>query len=280
MWSSLLLSAYVMMKGTGNMSDLVFLLLVLDIVLDASKGVKESLFQILKVKPSYENIQDILASEKIDGSQSLNTVDEIVFENVSFAYGSNTVLSNFNERLVKGDIVHIVGKNGAGKSTIVRLLNRLLTANQGEIRINGKNINDYKFEELIKNIVTISQNEKVINDSVETYTDLVNRSKQTEKEKDALYTNLGIVRDRAIEDLGASISGGQKKKMLLAKLCLNMKSSSIIILDEIENEMDKYTREKLIECMDSLYQDREKHIILIISHTDTFDDYYTKNIYI
>src|SRR5690606_21324946 len=94
-----------------------------------------------------ERIYELLLwPEEHDKRASISTplfLSGIQFKNVSFAYlNSEPVLNNVSFTLNKGERVALVGPTGAGKSTVIKLLNRFYTVNTGEILIDGKNIND------------------------------------------------------------------------------------------------------------------------------------------
>lgn len=278
-WASLLISALLIILIQGQSGDLVFSLLVLDIVLSASEGIENGIFQLMKSKPSYEHVNAINEMMPLKKHEMLTSVDEIRFCDVSFGYEGHQVLENFSETFRKGDIVHIKGKNGSGKTTLLKLLSVLLQPDSGSILFDGINVADLDTRCLNELIVYVSQDETLLNESFSEYLNILTSGRVSDEDIERIIGELSINRENdAIENLGKSLSGGQRKKLLLAKLLLREKSTPIIIMDELESAMDQSTREKLEEVKKYLYENRERHIVFVISHEEGGENLYTREI--
>ena len=94
-----------------------------------------------------------------NGNSNLKDIDgDIIFENVNFSYTrNNNVLNNINLTIKKGEKIAIVGATGSGKSTIVKLIMRLYDIEEGEIKINNKNIKNFKLSDLRSSISLVNQ---------------------------------------------------------------------------------------------------------------------------
>src|SRR5437588_6862178 len=92
-----------------------------------------------------------------EGGYSADMRGEIVFENVTFSYGSTPVLKNVSFRAELGQTIAIVGQTGAGKSTLTKLVNRIYDVNEGRVLIDGIDVRDWNLDSLRSQISTIEQ---------------------------------------------------------------------------------------------------------------------------
>lgn len=286
-WASLLLIALTTMYVKGDAGNLVFAMLVLDIVLDASKSLENSLYQIVRNEPSFEHVEELLSLTQELKHEKMSSVDSISFENVSFSYESRNeqepkkIISDLSAEFNKGEIIHVKGENGKGKSTFIKLLDGLLEPDNGIIRFDNKKLSDIEPSARCANILYVGQDETLLNETIEDYLKImgagVNGDKAVDEKKvHEIMSKLGLDGiGRGIEELGMSLSGGQRRKLLLAKLMLFYEYAPVIIIDEIENDLDKDTRELWNEFTKKLYAEKDKHIIFYISH-DKSEEYCTR----
>ena len=101
----------------------------------------------------------------------VSKIKKIELKNLSFWYenAESSLIKNLNAEFQSGDIVRVAGKNGSGKSTILKLLSGLLTAKEGEIRYNGADIRDISGSSLRKQILCVAQDEVMLNEPLEDY---------------------------------------------------------------------------------------------------------------
>ena len=185
----------------------------------------------------------------------------IEFENVSLSYGNRLILDKINFKINRGEIFGMLGPNGVGKSTIFNLLTGLIKPNEGNIKIEGINVNDYpiylrtrKFKvgyvpqyggyfndlTLYQNLLAIS--EIVINDK-----NLV---------KDRINYLLTRFELENVKDIKAKfLSGGQKKKLVIALSLLS--EPKVLLLDECFAALDVLTIKMLQEIIVSLQQENQ-----------------------
>lgn len=258
-WASLLLIALTTMYVKGDAGNLVFAMLVLDIVLDASKSLENSLYQILRNEPSFEHVEELL----------------------SLTQEPKKIISDLSAEFNKGEIIHVKGENGKGKSTFIKLLDGLLEPDNGIIRFDNKKLSDIEPSARCANILYVGQDETLLNETIEDYLKIMGAGVNGEKAVDEkkvheIMSKLGLDGiGHGIEELGMSLSGGQRRKLLLAKLMLFYEYAPVIIIDEIENDLDKDTRELWNEFTKKLYAEKDKHIIFYISH-DKSEEYCTR----
>ena len=161
------------------------------------------------------------------------------------------------------------GENGAGKSTFIKLLNGLLEPDSGYITFDNLDWKDISPESKCRTVLYVGQDETLLNENTVEYLDIITSSMYGKDRIQEVMSGLGMSGadvERTIEELGMSLSGGQRRKLLLSKLMLMYDKAPIIIIDEIENDLDKNTRQLWRQFTQKLYAEREKHIIFYISH--------------
>lgn len=174
----------------------------------------------------------------------------IEFSQVSYYDGSLQILKNITGFFRKGKITTLVGPSGAGKTTLFRLCNGLISPTQGNITVNAKDINQYNPTELRRNVGLALQSATMLSGTV--YDNLklprtLAGEMLTEEEAEILLTKVGLDKDmlkRKVTDL----SGGQRQKVSIARTLVNR--PEILLLDEITSSLDRVSRddiEKLIE---------------------------------
>ena len=294
-WASMLLIALTTMYVKGDAGDIVFAMLVLDIVLDASKNLENSVYQIVRNEPSFEHVGDIIellpkkerkyasktSKQPVEGSntseacsmqeyENIRDVENVSFNDVTFSYDDRKeVIKKLNAEFEKGEIIHVKGENGAGKSTFIKLLNGLLEPDSGKICFNNISCSEISPEVKCENVLYVGQDENLLNETEMKYLDIITSSSCSTKQIKDVLSGLGVTEadmERTIEELGMSLSGGQRRKLLLAKLMLMYDKAPVIIIDEIENDLDKNTRQLWREFTQKLYEEKDRHIIFYISH--------------
>jgi subfamily B ATP-binding cassette protein MsbA len=178
----------------------------------------------------------------------------IEFKNVSFSYGEGTVLNGFNLLIHKGEKIGLVGLSGSGKSTLVSLLLRLYPVVQGEILIDGVNINEYSLSSVRKVFGLVSQDIFLFNDTIRE--NLTTGDEHTDEEiLHALEISYAweFVKDlpgqleTQIGDRGVRLSGGQSQRLTIARAFL--KNRDVLLFDEatsaLDNESEKIVQQAL-----------------------------------
>ena len=144
-------------------SFLMYLTLMLQFVLLADRAIEDYEFFVVNQTIYVENLYDLLETDKLSSDHGtrdrLSGAVDIEFRNVTFAYPNTDkkILDNLSFKIAKNETIALVGNNGEGKSTIINLLVRLYRPDEGEILLNGVNINEFKEEELYKMFACIFQ---------------------------------------------------------------------------------------------------------------------------
>lgn len=206
-------------------------------------------------------------------------VESLRFENVTFHYpkSEQLVLKGISFEIKKGEKISIVGLNGAGKSTIVKLLCRLYKPASGTIYINGRDIYEYEFTSYMKCLAAVFQDYKLFAFSV--YENIKGGEEEEEKGEHrervaSLLEQVGL-KDK-IEELksgmdtlfgkqydpdGIEMSGGQSQKVAIARALY--KEASLIILDEPTSALDPLAEAEIYEHFNQLVGDKTA---IYISH--------------
>ena len=197
----------------------------------------------------------------------------IEFKNVSFKYPRTDkyILKNVSIKINKGEHICIVGENGAGKTTFIKLLCGLYSDYEGEILLNSKNIKEYSFIEYIKLLSVVFQDFKlfafslrenitVFDDKAENLEKVYELSDLSKwisslKDGDQTYIYKYFVKD------GVEPSGGQGQKLAIARALY--KNAPFVILDEPTAAMDPISENEIYENFDSLVQNKTA---IYISH--------------
>ncbi|MGL4374118.1 MAG: ABC transporter ATP-binding protein, partial [Turicibacter sp.] len=190
---------------------------------------------------------------------------EIEFKNVAFKYpnADRYVYENLNLKITPGQRLAIVGINGAGKTTFVKLLTRLYQPTSGEILLNGININEFDQATYFKLFSVVFQDIQVLGFSVaENVSAASSESLDEERVKESL-TQAGLYEKiqslskgmdtpllKVLEDDGVELSGGQNQKLALARALY--KNGEIVVLDEPTAALDPIAESQIYENFNNL----------------------------
>ena len=193
----------------------------------------------------------------------------INFKNISFKYETteDKALNNVNLSFDGGKISALVGKSGAGKSTIINLLPRFYDPQNGEISIDGQDIKKINLKSLRKKISLVSQDVILFDDTIRNniaYAD--SNASQEDIENACSYAaadefieKLPKRFDTIVGENGVKLSGGQKQRISIARAIL--KKSPIILLDEATSSLDTESERIVQNAINNLIKDRTTIVI-------------------
>ncbi|MBG0489517.1 ABC transporter ATP-binding protein [Peptoniphilus lacydonensis] len=210
----------------------------------------------------YRKIMDYDSENKIDGKK-LSKVTSLKFKNVSFKYDDEYILKDFSFEISKPGLYAIVGENGSGKTTIFNLINKLYTNYEGEILINGNEINDYRDEDLRNEVLFLESKPFILRDNLTSNITLLEKNKVDELylEKTIQFLELEGIEKYSTKNLKDTLSKGEQQKVQLARMMIGR--YSLILLDEVLSGLDQEMKKKVI----SKIKERSKNnILIIISH--------------
>lgn len=237
-----------------------------------------TLGKLKEILPLARDYFKILEAEStmIYGNRELDLTNgfEIEFNNVSFKYPKSDIyaLKQINLKISNGEKLAVVGRNGSGKTTFIKLLCRLYDVDEGEILINGINIKEYTRDSLNKLYSIVFQDYKILSLTVAD-----NISANDECDKDMLNSALdkANIKDRIeampqkektylykdLDNSGVEISGGEAQKLALARALY--KNSPIVILDEPTAALDPIAENEIYSRFNSFVENKTA---IYISH--------------
>jgi len=208
--------------------------------------------------------------DKTGNLEAENLKGDIAFKNVSFSYiKGEEVLKGISFNVKAGETVAIVGATGAGKSTIINLVNRFYEINEGEICIDNHNIKEYTLQSLRNQIAVVLQDVFLFSDTIFNNIVLNKEGVTLENVKNAAK-EIGIHEfimslpgdyNYNVKERGAMLSSGQRQ--LIAFLRAYVSDPSVLILDEATSSIDSYS-EKLIQ--DATDRITKHQTSIIIAH--------------
>ena len=226
--------------------------------------------------PAYEKLMEALQTFSSEKSEQMQMVPipfekKIEFRNVCFAYQGNgeSILHNVNFSLKKGSITALMGRSGAGKTTIADLLMGFLKPTSGEILIDGVALSDDNLSGWRHNLGYIPQEPLILNATVrENLQRFHPTATQMEMEKALkkayiwnVVENLPQGMDTVLGDGGIRLSGGERQRIVLARVLLG--NTRLIVMDEATSAMD-YESEMAVR---NAIRDLDEQVtILIIAH--------------
>lgn len=218
-------------------------------------------YEIMREKEEITDIPEPVEFQSVKG--------RIVFDKVSFSYGSQNVLQDFSLTIEPGEKVAFVGATGAGKTTIANLLLRFYEPQKGNILLDGININQYAQRSLRKQIGLVQQDVFLFSESVafNIAYGKNNASMKALEQAAAKAAADDFIRalpdgyNTCIGERGVKLSGGQKQRISIARVFL--KNPPVLILDEATSALDTKTEKQIQGALDKLSDNRTT---LIIAH--------------
>lgn len=209
--------------------------------------------------------------EEDNGTVELQRANgEIEFHQVTYTYPSRTTpsLNNISFKIKPGETVALVGRSGAGKSTIASLIPRFYDVEKGEILLDGINIKNYTLKSLRNQIGFVSQKVHLFNGTIAD--NIVYGAKNKYKKQDiinaAIQANaiefiekLEHGFDTEIGDNGILLSGGQRQRIAIARVLL--RNSPILVFDEATSALDNESERLVQQAIENLQKNRTSIII-------------------
>ena len=218
--------------------------------------------RVFKILDTDSHIEDIGTVEKD------HVLGNIKFESVHFGYlEDEEILHGISFDVQVGQTVAIVGATGAGKSTIINLLNRFYEINSGAILVDGVNIANYKLASLRRNIAVVLQDVFLFADTIANNISLRNKTISL-KDIEAAARQIGVHEfinslpggyQYNVKERGAMLSSGQRQ--LIAFLRAYVSNPSILVLDEATSSVDTYSEQLIQKATEKITTGRTSIII-------------------
>lgn len=216
--------------------------------------------------------------EMKSGTVSMNgkPIESISIQDMKFAYKGNSkeTLRGINLELKKNQKIALVGRNGTGKTTLLKLLLRFYDADEGKILVNGQDIRNYDLEEYRRSFGVLFQDVSVLDATVRENIKLTEDLEGTEAEVEDALISVGLnekvnnlihgmdtMMGVEIDDRGAILSGGEQQRILLARAISTHKS--VVLLDEPTSHMDTISE---VEFYKDVFKTLEDKMVIYITH--------------
>ena len=263
-------------KGKMNIGDILSFITATSMLMHRMQKAVHGYVMVFEGIAAAKRIASFLKHANSSKEQSITANKDqiaisgpIKFTNVSFDYDGVLALDNISIEFKPKTTYAIVGKNGAGKSTILNLLVKFYKPKSGKITIGGKNINDIPNNIIRDNIMIINQEILLFNDTI-----MSNIMYGSSKIKfidvqnicidlglHDFISNLPLGYNTIIGESGVKLSGGQKQKIILAKAMLS--DCPYLVIDEGLVHMDVFSSKKV---SDMIFKKKQNKTIIIITH--------------
>lgn len=263
-------------SGQATVGDFMGLTAALLMAAQPLKAIGGLMTRVQEGLAALDSIYDVLDEEPkttdLPGAKPLVLTDgAVTFDHVSFHYGEvdTQAVTNFNLDVKGGQTVALVGRSGAGKSTVVNLVPRLFDVTDGAIRIDGQDIREVTLASLRGAIALVSQDVTLFDDTIRanialgkldaTDEEIVAAAKAAAAHEFILSQPQGYA--TVIGDRGVRLSGGQRQRLALASAIL--KDAPILLLDEATSALDTQS-ERLVQ--DALAEFTRGRTTIVIAH--------------
>lgn len=270
-WYSLRL----MGQGTFTSEELTTFVSLTIFIAASLGGIPEQFAQIQRGLGATDRILEILEKEhepltQVDAAQEPRLQGKVEFRNVSFAYNIRPdvqVLSNFNLSANPGETIAIVGRSGAGKSTIASLILRFYDNYSGSISYDGRDARDYDLQYLRSQMALVPQEVWLFGGTIRENIGYGRPGATMEEIREAarLANALQFIEgfpegfETVVGERGLRLSGGQKQRVAIARAIL--RNPSILILDEATSSLDSESEHLVQEALENLMKNRTSFVI-------------------
>ncbi|CAM4079912.1 lipid A ABC transporter ATP-binding protein/permease MsbA [Vibrio neonatus] len=222
----------------------------------------QTLFSLMDLKTEQDT-----GSIEIERANGLVEVKDVTF---SYQGKEKAALSHVSFTIPQGKTVALVGRSGSGKSTIANLFTRFYEVDDGEICLDGENINQYKLTNLREQFGLVSQNVHLFNDTIANNIAYAAEGEYTREQIEhaaklahalEFTKNMPDGLDTMIGENGASLSGGQRQRVAIARALL--RDAPVLILDEATSALDTESERAIQSALDELQKDKT---VLVIAH--------------
>ncbi|EMS69689.1 ABC transporter ATP-binding protein [Ruminiclostridium cellobioparum] len=263
------LGGLMFLNGSLGASAFILFAYVGSLYLTELRPLQELGSSFAQVLDGVRKADEILKIPSYEGGGGFPERHDITLKNVSFAYdGKNDVLQNVNLEIRDGEKLALVGRSGAGKSTVVQLIAHFYDVNQGEILIGGKNVRDINYETLLQNVSIVFQKTFLTKGSVLENIRMGSNAALEEVRKaarqaqiDDFIMGLPDGYDTLVGSYGTRFSGGEKQRIAIARAIL--KNSPVLILDEATSAADPENQVEIDRAIQNLCKGKT---VIIVAH--------------
>ncbi|MCC8041949.1 MAG: ABC transporter ATP-binding protein/permease [Oscillospiraceae bacterium] len=218
--------------------------------------------RVLDILDETPTVQEVTGSPEI-------TFNGAAAENVTFSYGTETILDDVSLQIPEGSVVGIVGKSGSGKSTLLKLFMRFWDVQNGSVKISDTDITEINTTNLRDTESFVTQETHLFHDSIKNNLRIANPGVTDKEIEDAckkasvhdFIMSLPQGYDTPVGELGDTLSGGERQRIGLARAFLH--NSPFLLLDEPTSNLDSLNEAVILK---SLNEEWENKTVLLVSH--------------
>nr|WP_250808426.1 glucan ABC transporter ATP-binding protein/ permease [Neorhizobium tomejilense] len=261
------------MRGEMTVGEIIAFIGFANLLIGKLESIKGFVSQIFEARSKLEDFlileADARPEEDEVGEAVLGNVrGRIEFRDVSFDFSETTQgIKDVSFTVEPGQTVAIVGATGAGKTTLVNLIQRVYEPRKGVILVDGRDISKVARSELRGNIATVFQESGLLNRSIADNVALGRVGASRQEVEDAISSAAAMEfvtarpdgLDTVVGDRGNRLSGGERQRLAIARAIL--KAAPILILDEATSALDVETERQVQAALDTLRKDRTTFVI-------------------
>lgn len=262
---------FLIINEDKNIGDLILISIIYNLMITSLNTFYNILPEVSMYKNALYKVKEILkykTEEMVNNVKKLN--GDINVSNLSITYNNiDYINKNLNFKIVYGKNILIYGKSGSGKSTFIKILKKYINTYDGKITIDNEELKNIDYTILNKNILYISQKEKLFTDTIENNIKINNNDEEKYKKITSLTFVNKIINNKRlkdkyfIEENSFNISGGEKQRIILARGLMN--EFEYLVLDEVLSEVDKHIEINIINNLKKEYKDKT---IIYITHDE------------
>ncbi|MBT3275146.1 MAG: ABC transporter ATP-binding protein [Spirochaetales bacterium] len=271
---ALAVGAYLFKGGSITIGTVYLVFHYMSILNRPMQAITDQMEDIQRAGASIERIFELNNDLSVIPNDGTAVISEgaasIGFKNVEFAYAEETVLQDLSFQLAPGTVLGLLGRTGAGKTTISKLLYRLYEPQVGSISINDNKTSEYELSELRKSIGLVTQNVHIFEGTVRENLTFFDSSISNFRMYEAIHElgleswmkNLPEGLDTKLESGGGGLSAGEAQLLAFARILL-LQNPRIVVLDEASSSIDPATERLLVASVQRLVS---KRTAIIIAH--------------
>lgn len=282
----ILYGSNLVMTGSGELkaSEFIGFVVLFSQFLAPIKTFSSAITRVQKAIASFSRIENLLGEEVLatetSGTQELETIEEgFRLEEVSFAYGEESVLHNISLDIPVGQTVALVGPSGAGKSTLVDLICRFYDPTTGRILADGKDLRTLEGRKYRRLMGIVTQEAILFNDTIENNIRFGREGLSREAVEEAarvanahqFIRELPEGYDTLAGERGGRLSGGQRQRIAIARAVAT--NPPVLVLDEATSALDSESEALVQAALQRLMKGRTAiviaHRLSTITHADT-----------